>query len=130
MCPEFPLFRRIGQTLAGIPSLALVTLIAGAGAPGSIGFTRGVNLRVGPRVHCRPRMRRSVEALIWHGNLLQQALRAVGTVVPIDGRIDARSQAMDTISTSLLVAACIFAGGVGGLYLHRLLPRTHLTRET
>src|SRR5208282_4616830 len=37
---------------------------------------------------------------------------------------------MNTISTSLLVAACIFSGGVGGLYLHRLLPREHLTRET
>ncbi len=37
---------------------------------------------------------------------------------------------MNTISTSLLVAACIFSGGVGGLYLHRFLPREHLTRES
>ncbi len=37
---------------------------------------------------------------------------------------------MNTISTSLLVAACIFAGGIGGLYLHRVLPREHLTKET
>jgi hypothetical protein len=37
---------------------------------------------------------------------------------------------MSTIRTSLLVAACIFCGGVGGLYLHRFLPREHLTRET
>src|SRR3954451_6435150 len=41
-----------------------------------------------------------------------------------------RSQTMNTISTSLLVAACIFAGGMGGLYLHRVLPRQHLTRDT
>jgi hypothetical protein len=37
---------------------------------------------------------------------------------------------MNTISTSLLVAACIFFGGVGGLSLHRFVPRGHLTRET
>jgi hypothetical protein len=37
---------------------------------------------------------------------------------------------MNTISASLLVAACIFCGGLGGLYLHRLLPQAHLTRET
>jgi hypothetical protein len=37
---------------------------------------------------------------------------------------------MNTISTSLLVAACIFFGGVVGLYLHRFLPRDHLTRES
>jgi hypothetical protein len=37
---------------------------------------------------------------------------------------------MNTITTSLLVAACIFSGGVFGLYLHRLLPREHLSRET
>jgi hypothetical protein len=37
---------------------------------------------------------------------------------------------MSTISTSLLVASCIFRGGAGGLYLHRALPREHLTRET
>jgi hypothetical protein len=37
---------------------------------------------------------------------------------------------MNTVAISLLVAACIFAGGVGGLFLHRILPRDHLTRET
>ncbi len=37
---------------------------------------------------------------------------------------------MNSIGISLLVAGCIFAGGVGGLFLHRLLPREHLTRET
>jgi hypothetical protein len=37
---------------------------------------------------------------------------------------------MNTINASLLVAACIFCGGMGGLYLHRILPRGHLTRET
>jgi hypothetical protein len=37
---------------------------------------------------------------------------------------------MNSISASLLVAACIFGGGVGGLYLHRVLPEGHLTRET
>src|SRR5208283_2930165 len=67
---------------------------------------------------------------MWLGNLLPRALRAIGTVVPADGCSDARSQAMNTISTSLLVAACIFSGGVGGLYLHRFLPREHLTWET
>ena len=37
---------------------------------------------------------------------------------------------MNTITTSLLVAACIFAGGLTGMYLNRLLPERHLTRET
>jgi hypothetical protein len=37
---------------------------------------------------------------------------------------------MNTIATSLLVAACIFAGGLTGLYLNRLLPERHLTKET
>jgi hypothetical protein len=37
---------------------------------------------------------------------------------------------MSSITAGLLVAACIFAGGVVGLYLHRLVPRAHLTRET
>ena len=31
---------------------------------------------------------------------------------------------------SLLVAACIFAGGVAGLYLHRILPPSNQTKET
>ena len=37
---------------------------------------------------------------------------------------------MSTITVSLLVAACIFAGGLAGLYLHRLLPAQHQTKET
>jgi hypothetical protein len=44
--------------------------------------------------------------------------------------MNGRVQAMNTITASLLVAACIFAGGVAGLYLHRILPRHHLTKET
>jgi hypothetical protein len=31
---------------------------------------------------------------------------------------------------SLLVTACVFAGGVAGVLLHPRLPQTHLTRET
>lgn len=37
---------------------------------------------------------------------------------------------MNAIEVSLLVAACIFAGGVAGLFLHRILPEEHLTKET
>ena len=37
---------------------------------------------------------------------------------------------MNTIMTSLLVAVCIFASGLAGLYLNRLLPEHHLTKET
>ncbi len=37
---------------------------------------------------------------------------------------------MNTVAISLAVAACVFAGGVVGLSLHRLLPKGHLTRET
>jgi len=37
---------------------------------------------------------------------------------------------MNTIMTSLLVAVCIFASGLAGLYLNRLLPQHHLTKET
>ncbi len=37
---------------------------------------------------------------------------------------------MTTLSISLLVSACVFAGGVTGLYLHRLIPEAVLTRET
>ncbi len=37
---------------------------------------------------------------------------------------------MNSIEVSLLVAACVFAGGIVGLNLHRVLPRTHLTKET
>jgi hypothetical protein len=37
---------------------------------------------------------------------------------------------MNTIITSLLIAVCIFASGLAGLNLNRLLPQHHLTRET
>ncbi len=37
---------------------------------------------------------------------------------------------MGTIETSLLVAACVFVGGMVGLSLHRLLPDHHLTPQT
>ena len=37
---------------------------------------------------------------------------------------------MTTIEISLLVAACVFAGSLVGLFLHRLLPETHLTPQT
>lgn len=37
---------------------------------------------------------------------------------------------MNTITASLLVAVCVFSGGLAGLYLHRLLPPHHLTKET
>ncbi len=37
---------------------------------------------------------------------------------------------MNSITAGLLVAACIFLGGVGGLHLHRIMPQHHLTRET
>jgi hypothetical protein len=37
---------------------------------------------------------------------------------------------LNAVTTSLLVAGCIFAGGLGGLALHRVLPPDHQTRET
>jgi hypothetical protein len=37
---------------------------------------------------------------------------------------------MNSIMAGLLVAACIFAGGLTGLYLDRIVPKRHLTRET
>ena len=37
---------------------------------------------------------------------------------------------MNTVMTSVLVAVCIFASGSAGLYLHQLLPKHHLTKET
>jgi hypothetical protein len=37
---------------------------------------------------------------------------------------------MNTITISLLVSACIFAGGLAGLQLNRWLPEQHLTKET
>jgi hypothetical protein len=40
------------------------------------------------------------------------------------------TQFMSTVIVSLLVAFIIFCGGVAGLYLHRVVPPSHLTRET
>ena len=37
---------------------------------------------------------------------------------------------MHTIVASLLVALCVFGGGLAGLHLHRLLPDHHLTKES
>ncbi len=37
---------------------------------------------------------------------------------------------MNTVTASLLVALCVFGGGVAGLWLHRLLPAHHLTKES
>ena len=37
---------------------------------------------------------------------------------------------MSVIAISLLVAACIFSGGMAGLYFHRFLPPNHQTKET
>lgn len=37
---------------------------------------------------------------------------------------------MNAIEVSLIVAACIFGGGVAGLFLHKILPAEHLTRDT
>jgi hypothetical protein len=37
---------------------------------------------------------------------------------------------MSNITASILVSVCIFAGGIIGLNLHRVLPRQHLTKET
>jgi hypothetical protein len=37
---------------------------------------------------------------------------------------------MDTITTSLTVAACVFTGGLIGINLHRFLPQAHQTKET
>jgi hypothetical protein len=37
---------------------------------------------------------------------------------------------MSTITISLLVSACVFAGGLAGLFLNRLLPQDHLTTDT
>src|SRR5579871_4383111 len=38
--------------------------------------------------------------------------------------------AMSSITASILVAVCIFSGGLIGLNLHRILPKHHLTKET
>ena len=37
---------------------------------------------------------------------------------------------MNAAAVGLLVAACVFAGGLFGLRLHRFLPDSHLTKET
>ncbi|HWX49259.1 MAG TPA: hypothetical protein VNZ61_14490 [Roseomonas sp.] len=37
---------------------------------------------------------------------------------------------MNDIAASLIATGCVFAGGVFGLQLHRLLPSHHLTKET
>jgi hypothetical protein len=37
---------------------------------------------------------------------------------------------MDAVTTSLIVAACVFAGGLAGLGLSRVLPASHLSKET
>ena len=37
---------------------------------------------------------------------------------------------MSVVTISLLVASCIFAGGLAGLYLHRLLPPGDQSKET
>ena len=37
---------------------------------------------------------------------------------------------MNSIVVSLLVSACVFAAAIVGLNLHRVLPATHLTKET
>jgi len=39
-------------------------------------------------------------------------------------------ETMSTITISLLVSACVFAGGLAGLFLNRLLPQDHLTTDT
>ena len=36
---------------------------------------------------------------------------------------------MSSVLTSLLIAGCIFSGGLIGLNLHRILPQNHLTKE-
>jgi hypothetical protein len=60
----------------------------------------------------------------------QPGLSLPATAALADGGVDAHGQAMSSIEAGLLVSACIFLGGVGGLYLHRILPAGHQTRET
>src|ERR1039458_2783776 len=59
-----------------------------------------------------------------------QAYWLVRTVDAASGGMSERVQTMNIASVSLLVAACIFAGGLAGLQLNRLLPEHHLTKET
>ena len=37
---------------------------------------------------------------------------------------------MNSIEVSLLVSACVFVAAIVGMNLHRVLPRTHLTKDT
>lgn len=37
---------------------------------------------------------------------------------------------MNAIEVSLIVAGCIFGGGMAGLFLHKILPAEHLTKDT
>jgi hypothetical protein len=37
---------------------------------------------------------------------------------------------MNSITASLVVTLCVFAGGIVGLVLHRVVPKAHLTKET
>lgn len=37
---------------------------------------------------------------------------------------------MHVVDVSLLVSACIFAGGLTGIFLHRILPDEHMTKDT
>jgi len=37
---------------------------------------------------------------------------------------------MNAIAVSLTVSGCVFAGGVVGLVLHRIVPKPHMTKET
>ena len=39
-------------------------------------------------------------------------------------------ETMSTITISLLVSAVVFAGGLAGLFLNRVLPQDHLTTDT
>lgn len=37
---------------------------------------------------------------------------------------------MNSITISIIVSTCVFLGGLIGLFLHRVLPPTHLTKES
>jgi hypothetical protein len=47
-----------------------------------------------------------------------------------DCHISIIRELMNSIAIGLIVAACVLTGGLIGLYLHRFLPRAHLTKET
>ena len=57
-------------------------------------------------------------------------LRLLGAAVLAGWGINAWDRDLNNIGAGLLVAGCIFLGGVGGLLLHRVLPPGHLTRDT